>query len=107
MRRGEIVSVVIPGDFGKPRPALIVQADQFSDIPSLAVLPLTSDLRNVPAVRIDVDPDPSNGLMLPSQIMVDKIVTVGTNRIGARIGQLSGEGMTAVDRALAVFLGFA
>ena len=107
MRRGEIVSVVIPGDFGKPRPALIVQADQFSDILSLAVLPLTSDLRNVPAVRIDVDPDPSNGLMLPSQIMVDKIVTVGTNRIGARIGQLSGEGMTAVDRALAVFLGFA
>ncbi|MDB5620023.1 type II toxin-antitoxin system PemK/MazF family toxin [Tardiphaga sp.] len=107
MRRGEIVSVVIAGDFGKPRPALIVQANQFSDIPSLAVLPLTSDLRNVPAVRIDVDPDTSNGLMLPSQIMVDKIVTVETNKIGARIGQLSGEGMAAVDRALAVFLGFA
>jgi mRNA interferase MazF len=105
--RGEIVSVVIPGDFGKPRPALVVQADRFSDIPSLAVLPLTSDLRNVPAVRIDVAPDTSNGLMLPSQIMIDKIVTVGISKIGARIGRLSGEGMAAVDRALAAFLGFA
>lgn len=107
MRRGEIVSVVISGDFGKPRPALVVQADQFSDIPSLAVLPLTSDLRDVPAVRIDVDPDPSNGLVLRSQIMVDKIVTVATNKVGAQIGQLSGEKMALVDRALAVFLGFA
>lgn len=107
MRRGEIVSVVISGDFGKPRPALVVQADQFSDIPSLAVLPLTSDLRNVPAVRIDVDPDPSNGLVLRSQIMVDKIVTVATNKVGVQIGQLSGEKMALVDRALAVFLGFA
>jgi mRNA interferase MazF len=107
VRRGEIVAVVIPGEFGKPRPALVVQADQFSDIPSLAVLPLTSDLRNVPAVRIDVDPDPSNGLMFPSQIMVDKIVTVGINKIGARIGELSGERMVLVDRALAAFLGFA
>ena len=102
-----IVSVVIPGGFGKPRPALVVQADRFSDIPSLSVLPLTSDLRNVPAVRIDVEPDAANGLLLPSQIMVDKIVTVGENRIGQTIGQLSNEGMAAVDRALAAFLGFA
>lgn len=107
MRRGEIVSVAISGDFGKPRPALVVQADQFSSIPSLAVLPLTSDLRDVPAVRIDVDPDPSNGLILRSQIMVDKIVTVAANKVGPRIGQLSGERMAVVDRALAVFLGFA
>ena len=107
MRRGEIVSVVIPGDYGKPRPALVVQAERFSEIPSVSVLPLTSDLRSVPAVRIDVAPDTLNGLRLPSQIMVDKIVTVAKNRIGERIGELSGEGIAAVDRALAAFLGFA
>lgn len=101
------MSVVIPGDYGKPRPALIVQADRFSGIPSLTVLPLTSDLRSVPALRIDVDPDAANGLRLPSQIMVDKIVSVGIGKIGDRIGELSDEGMASVDRALAAFLGFA
>jgi mRNA interferase MazF len=50
LKRGDIVSAVLSGDYGKPRPALIIQDDAFVDIPSLMVLPLTSDLRGYPLV---------------------------------------------------------
>ncbi|ABD90294.1 transcriptional modulator of MazE/toxin, MazF [Rhodopseudomonas palustris BisB18] len=94
------------GDFGKPRPAVVVQADAFADIPSLAVLPLTTELRDVPALRIPIEPDPSNSLMQTSQVMVDKITAVALRRVSRRIGRLSDAEMTAVNRALAIFLGF-
>jgi mRNA interferase MazF len=103
--RGDIVAVVTQGDYAKPRPAVIVQADLFSDIPSLTVLLLTSELRDAPAIRITIQPLPTNGLMTTSQIMVDKITTVATKRIGKPIGRLSDDEMVSIDRALAVFLG--
>lgn len=105
MRRGDVIAVTPQGDFAKPRPAVIVQADDFSDIPSLTVLLFTSDLRDAPAIRIPIEPDKDNGLQKTSQIMVDKITTVSLKRIGRQIGRLSDEQMVAVDRSLAVFLG--
>jgi mRNA interferase MazF len=106
MLRGELVRVALQGDYGKPRPALIVQADIYSDLPSITVLPLTSDLRELPRVRVVVAPDDSNGLRRPSQIMVDKAVTVVREKIGPRIGFLSESDMSIVNRSLAAFLGF-
>jgi mRNA interferase MazF len=94
------------GDYGEPRPAVIVQADAFEDVPSVAVLPLTTELREVPSIRIDVEPAPDNGLLEPSQVMVDKITAVAQRRVRRRIGHLSSDDMTAVNRALAIFLGF-
>jgi mRNA interferase MazF len=38
--RGELVAVALSGDYGKPRPALIVQAEHFAALPSVTVLPL-------------------------------------------------------------------
>jgi hypothetical protein len=32
MRRGDLVTVAAPGDFGKPRPALVIQSDRFRRI---------------------------------------------------------------------------
>ena len=61
MKRGDIIRIVLQGDFGKPRPAVIVQADNFSEIPSLSVLPFSTDLRNVPDVRITVEPTAGGG----------------------------------------------
>lgn len=107
MKRGDIVTVALPGDYGKPRPALIVQDDLFQDHPSFTILPLTSELRNAPLFRIDVKPARDNGLKAPSQVMVDKAHTVARNKIGAAIGRLDDAAMLAVSRALAVFLGFA
>ena len=107
MRRGDLVTVAFQGDLGKPRPALLIQSDLFDAHPSLVILPLTSELRDTPLFRILVNPDELNGLRKPSQIMVDKPQSVSREKMGAVFGHLNDESMLAVNRALAVFLGFA
>lgn len=108
IERGAFVLVVIPGAYGKPRPALVVQSDLLADLPSVVVCPLTSDLRgDVPNLRIAVAPSSTNGLREPSQIAVDKITTIPVGKIGGVIGRASPEVQTNVDRALFVVLGLA
>jgi mRNA interferase MazF len=107
VKRGEIVTIVLPGANGKPRPALVVQSDYFDALASVTVLPVTSELRAAPLLRIPVDPGTANGLRGKSQIMVDKVQTVPRDKVGATIGKLHEDTLVAVDRALAVFLGIA
>lgn len=107
MRRGDLVTVALSGDYSKPRPALVVQSDLFDAHPSLTVLPVTGDLREAPLLRIRVDPSETNGLRKASDIMVDKPQTVSRERVGAVIGRLDDATIVAVNRALATFLGFA
>jgi mRNA interferase MazF len=105
IRRGDLVTVAMQGDYGKPRPALVVQADAFSVLDSVTVLRLSSDLRDLPLFRITVEPKPSNGLEKRSQVMVDKAATVPRVKIGQRIGRADSATMRTVDAALAGFLG--
>jgi mRNA interferase MazF len=105
VRRGDLVTVVTSGDYGKPRPALIVQADAFADHPSITVLPLTSELQDAPTLRIMVEPSEITGLRLRSQIMVDKATTIPRAKAGTRIGQLDQTMLAEVSRALTAFLG--
>jgi mRNA interferase MazF len=105
MRRGDLVIVALPGDYGKPRQALVVQSDAFSEMESVTVLPLTSELRRAPLVRITVEPLPSNGLERRSQIMVDKAATVASPKVRMRIGRVDPAVMSATDEALGRFLG--
>ncbi|MFZ4704074.1 MAG: type II toxin-antitoxin system PemK/MazF family toxin [Candidatus Methylumidiphilus sp.] len=107
MRRGDLVTVALQGDLGKPRPALVIQSDLFDAHPSVAILPLTIELRDTPLFRILAKPDELNGLQKPSQVMVDKPQSVAREKIGAVFGHLDDETMLAINRALAVFLGFA
>lgn len=107
MRRGDLVTITLQGDFGKPRPALIIQSDLFDEHPSVTVLPVTSALREAPLFRLTLQPDADNGLRVPSQVMVDKVQTVLREKIGQTIGRLDDSTLLAVNRALAVFLGFA
>ncbi|WP_411033151.1 type II toxin-antitoxin system PemK/MazF family toxin [Shinella sp. BYT-45] len=107
MKRGDLVTVAVPGDFGKPRPALIIQSDLFSQAATVTVLLISSTLQDAPLLRIPVEPEVANGLQRPSQVMVDKIMTIRRDRIGAAIGRLDAETMASVTRSLAVFLGFA
>lgn len=106
MRRGDLVTVALQGDLGKPRPALIIQSDLFDAHPSVTVLPVTGELRDAPLFRIPLAPSDVNGLSKPSQIMVDKPQSISREKIGKAIGHLDDETMLAVNRALVVFLGF-
>jgi len=107
MRRGDTVVITLQGDYGKPRPSLVIQSDLFVTHPSVTILPITSDLRDTPLFRIDIPATEESGLKTKSQVMVDKIVTVPAEEVGAVIGRLDDSAMLAVTRALAVWLGFA
>lgn len=104
MRRGDLVTVAVSGDYGKPRPALIVQADVYAEHPSVTVLPLTSEMIDAALLRVTVEPGESTGLRLRSQVMVDKATTVPRAKVGSRIGQLDKATLNRVSQALAAFL---
>jgi mRNA interferase MazF len=107
VRRGDLVTIALPGDYGKPRPALVIQSDLFDEHPSITILPVTGELRNTPLFRVAVEPDAANGLHKRSQVTVDKAQTVLLEKVGETFGRLDDTTMLAVTRALAVFLGFA
>ncbi len=105
--RGELVTIAMQGDFGKPRPALVIQADLFNEHVTVTVLPVTSALVDAPLFRINLQPSAENGLRSPSQIMVDKAMTVKRDKVGKILGRIDAVAMVEVERCLAVFLGIA
>ena len=108
MKRGDIVTIAVQGDYGKPRPALIAQADVFNDThASISVLPLTSRIVDAPLFRLTIDPSRQNGLTHVSQVMVDKVISVPRAKIVKVIGRLPDDTMIRVTRALTVWLGIA
>jgi len=104
VNRGDLIKIALPGDYGKPRPALVVQSDAFSRLDSVTVLRVTSEVRHLPLIRIAVNPTVENGLVKRSQIMIDKAATVPRVKIGQRIGRLRPATMRAISEALARFL---
>ena len=108
MRRGDLITVAATGDYGKPRPAVIVQTDAFPEShASVVVCQLTSELVNAPDFRVTVDPKPENGLRVASQVMADKPVIIRRERIGRKIGRLGNQDMARLSAALAFVLGLA
>lgn len=109
MKRGDIVTVTAAGDYGKPRPAVVVQSDYLTDagLGSLIVCLISGHLEEAPAFRLSVEPTPGNGLRKPSQIMIDKVATVRRSRIGKRIGRLDDESTLRLNRSLAFVMGLA
>ena len=108
MKRGQIVTIAMQGDFGKPRPALIIQSDSFNEThPSVTVLLVSSELVDAPLFRINLAPNNDNGLNKPCQIMVDKPMTVKREKIGSLIGKIDDAVMLQVNRAIVVWMGLA
>lgn len=107
MKRGSLVPVAVQGDYGKPRPALVIQSDHFEDHATVTVLLLSSTLIDAPLLRATVHPDDQNGLKTTSQIMIDKAMTLRRERFGTPFGMVSDQLMLEVSRLLAVFLGVA
>jgi mRNA interferase MazF len=108
MKRGDVVTVAAAGDYGKPRPAVIVQSDAFpSAHASVVVCQVTSELAEAPDFRVTIEPTAENGLRVPSQVMADKPVTLRRERIGRRIGRLGPADLTRLNVALAFVMGLA
>ena len=108
MRRGEVWTVAGGPDYaGKPRPAVILQDQRFEMIESVTIIPFTADLADAALFRLRFQPDTSNGLRAPSDLMVDKITTVPLTKMGHRIGELGVEDVRRINRAIVVFLGLA
>ncbi|MEX1022171.1 MAG: type II toxin-antitoxin system PemK/MazF family toxin [Dehalococcoidia bacterium] len=108
MKRGEIWTVAGGGDFaGKPRPAVIVQDDRFESTQSITICMFTTSLREASFLRIPVAPDERNGLDRPSSIMVERVTSVGRQKLGLQIGVLDPVKLVRLNEALIVFLGLA
>lgn len=108
MRRGDVVTVAVAGDFGKPRPAVIVQTDALPAAhASVVVCQMTSEFTEAPDFRVTIEPTGRNGLRARSQVMTDKPVTIRRERVGQRIGRLEGSDMARLNVALAFVMGLA
>ena len=109
LQRGLIVTVAATGAYsGKPRPAVVVQANRWlQGHPSVTLCPLTSTLLDAPLVRIPVAPNPRNGLKKASQLMADKLFTLPISSIGAAVGVLDPDRLQALDLALRSWLNLA
>ncbi|MGC2411130.1 MAG: type II toxin-antitoxin system PemK/MazF family toxin [Stellaceae bacterium] len=97
----------MPGDYGKPRPAVIVQTDAFPAAhTSVVVCQMTSALVDV-SFRVTIEAAPDNGLQATSQIMADKPITVRREKIGRRIGRLGAAEISRLNGALTFVMGLA
>lgn len=105
MNRGDIVTVALQGEFGKPRPALVLQSDAFNaSHATITVVPISSTIVPAPLFRITLEPSAANGLRRVSQVMADKIISVRRDRLGGKIGVVESETMTRVARSVALWL---
>lgn len=108
IKRGDLVLCALSGDFGKPRPAVVVQSDLFNPVhTSITLCPITTHLRDSPLFRLSLVPSSANGLRHPSQIMVDKISSLRADKIREKIGKLSQTQLDSLDQALKLWLGLA
>jgi len=108
VKRGDVVLVVVPSEPGRPRPGVIVQADELGEgLSTTFVCPISSDIQEGLSLRPIIEANPSNGLRLRSQIMTDKMIALRRDRIRSVIGQVGADTSERLDRALLLMLGLA
>ena len=107
MKRGDIVTVAVAGDYGKPRPAVVVQSSLLVEADSVLVALVTSHAREMPLFRLTVEPTAVNGLALTSHVMAEKLVAVPRVKIGQTVGRLSDVELIALNQILAFVIGLA
>jgi mRNA interferase MazF len=107
MKRGEIVTVAVQGDYGKPRPAVIIQSDWLDDTDSVLVCLITTARKDAPLYRLDLSANRETGLREPSQVMVEKIMAVRREKCGTSIGHLDAATLVSLGRMLSLTIGIA
>jgi mRNA interferase MazF len=105
LARGTVVIVSVPGEFGKPRPAVVVQNSRLTPVMESVVIALvTTSAKGGRHVRIRVEPTEPNGLRATSRIMVDKLFAIHKHRIKQVVGMVDQGTMLQVDEALRTIL---
>ncbi len=103
-----MVTLAATGDFGKPRPAVIVRTDAVpAEQASVVICQMTSECDDAPDFWVTIDPSGKNGLRVRSQVMADKPVTVRRERIGRRVGRLDDKDVSRMNITLAFVMGLA
>ncbi len=107
MQRGDIVTVSAQGDYGKPRPAVIIQGDILNQAnpQSTIVALMTSSIVDAPLLRLTVQPTSGNGLKKVSQVQANRILTLPTEKVGQQVGKLAATEITALNCMLAIVIG--
>lgn len=105
MKRGDLITVAMAGDFGKPRPAIVIQTDyvQFTD--TILICMITSDLTSPSPFRTNIPSNAQTRLTKPSQVMADKTFAALRKRCGPVFGQAGDVVMTDLGIALAFVMG--
>jgi mRNA interferase MazF len=107
VRRGDIV-LAVHADLGKPRPAVVVQADDFNEnAMTTLVCPLTTDITERLLLRPIVPAGSHTGLRHRSQIMTDKMLALRSDRLRGILGSVDTSTREQLDRALLILLGLA
>lgn len=107
IKRGDIV-LAVHADLGKPRPAVVVQADTLNEnAMTILVCPLTPDITERLPLRPVITASPGTGLRERSQIMTDKMLALRSDRIRGVLGSIDASTVDQLDRALLIVLGLA
>jgi mRNA interferase MazF len=106
VKRGSVI-IVVHGEFGRPRPVVVVQADELDQTTTLLVCPITSVATERLPVRPTVEPAADNGLRVRSQIMTDKLLALPRDHVRRPIGIIDSETMGRLNTALLLVLGLA
>lgn len=107
MRRGDLIRVALPGSYGKPRPAVVIQSDRLRGSGSVIVCLVTSDLADAPTRRVTLAINDRSNLTKVSQVQIDKIFAQPREKCGDRFGRVSDAELAAINRALVFVLGLA
>ncbi len=99
------MTVTMQGDYGKPRPAVVIQSDWLGDTDSVLICLFTSTLRDATFHRLTVEPTPENGLQVVSQVMADKIMAVRRDKCSTVIDRLDDTTILVLNRMLALVVG--
>lgn len=96
-----MVTAAFQGDLGKPRPAVIIQADNYIEHHvTLLLCPLSIFLSDAADFRPTIEPTETNGLKERSQAMADKITHLKKAAIRQVIGRLSEDEMSTLELAI-------
>lgn len=106
MKRGDLVVVALPGDYKKPRPAVIIESDLLAPTEYVLLCPTTTMIREDVALRrVLVQPTRENGLREISQVQADKIHVIARGKCIGPIGRLAAPDMEKLDGSLTLVLG--